>query len=320
MYVAGTLTSSLFDISGRYGIVAVTLFVALYLAAGGYMNVIRTDLFQGFLIFLMALAVLFFYDIPPIGDIGQQLTAFPSDMKLGFFVLVALFGYTAADQWQRLFSARSPQVARYSFLVALPFYAIIMTGVIVFGMAMHERFADIVPNELFMALFAQDSLSPFIIIALGLFTLTAAMSTLDTQTYLFSSTIMRVIGYNHETDRHKFITVLRSVMVGLLIAMAFIASFIGDAVSYLVDAVTIFLVLGPIIFYVITAKPQQSKFRDYSLALIALICAILHAFLFFSGTFDEGILLNLIPAGISTILTVMVSIAALYLNRKQPSR
>lgn len=319
LYVAGTLTSSLFGISGSYGIVAVTLFVALYLAAGGYMNVIRTDLFQGFLIFVMALAVLVFYKIPPMGDIGQQMADFPSDMKLGFFLLVALFGYTAADQWQRLFSAKSPQIARSSFLVTLPFYAIIMTGVIVFGMAMTEQFPDIAPNELFLALFDQDNISPIIIVLLGIFTLTAAMSTLDTQTYLFSSTIIGALGYDHETDRQKFITTLRGVMVGLLIAMAFVASLIGDVVSYLIDAVTIFLVLSPIIFYVITAKPMQSDFRDTSLALIALICATIHGFMFFMGTFDDGIFLNLVPAGVSTILTLLVPLGVLYLNRKNNS-
>ena len=188
----------------------------------------------------------------------------------------------------------------------------IMTGVIVFGMAMTEQFPEIAPNELFLSLFNQEKISPIIVVLLGLFTLTAAMSTLDTQTYLFSSTIMGALGYDHETDRQKFIKTLRGVMVGLLISMAFIASLIGNVVSYLIDAVTIFLVLSPIIFYVITAKPMQSKFRDISLTLTALVCATIHGFMFFSGTFDEGILLNLVPAGISATLTLFVSLAAFH--------
>ncbi len=317
LYVAGALASNLFGIANTYGVVAAALFVGLYLWAGGYMNVIRTDLFQGALIFVFASAMLFVYDIPAPGEIVAQLGAFPADMKLGFFLLVGLFGYAAADQWQRLFSAKSPDVARHSFLVVLPFYALITSGVIVFGMAMHAQFPDVPPNELFFGLFAQETLSPIVIVMLGLFTLTAAMSTIDTQTFQFSATIMRTLGYDHESDRTKFVVTLRTVMAGLLVAMSLIAILIGDVVSYLVDVVTVFLVLAPILFYVVISKPRQDKFRDTALAVIAGSCAILHGILFFTGTFNEGILLNLIPAGLSALLTAALAAGLRFRKRTE---
>ncbi|MHA1550299.1 MAG: sodium:solute symporter family transporter, partial [Alphaproteobacteria bacterium] len=119
LYVSGNLVANILGYPSWIGICAVALVIALYLFAGGYSSVVKTDFIQFFVMFSF-IAIPFFIE-PAKADIMniQQLFVL-GENDLAYFGVGLFLMLSGADIWQRIFSARSKNVIRWGFPLVAP--------------------------------------------------------------------------------------------------------------------------------------------------------------------------------------------------------
>jgi len=129
----GSLASVLIDIPFSVALTAAAGTTILYTAVGGLQVDLITDFIQFWVIMFVfgAMAVIGFTDFGGISPVIQQLPAghldiFGFEGPTFFFGLILFSGFVYAgntSHWQRIFSAESPEVARKSFFLTIPFLA-----------------------------------------------------------------------------------------------------------------------------------------------------------------------------------------------------
>ncbi len=303
LYVSGNIFSIVLGQPGWVGLAVVAVIVAFYLFAGGYGSVVKTDAIQFFLI-VSLIAVPFFLDLPM-----NEVMDFSSFMGMGwndtiaFLLLGFFFPLGSADTWQRVFSARNDKVIRTAFPLAGPFLIIMTLSLILLGYAAKVALpADIDPSLVAFALFENQAFHPILLSFIGVVMVAITMSTLDTQTYLFTSTLLKDFIPKTLTDnRVKYIRTSRIIMVVALAVVSVIAMSITDLIKFLFDTASFLFILAPIFFFSGIGWFKKNTNLDKYITAVIILCAGIFVYLFTSGAFDNMINLY-IPCAISFAL------------------
>lgn len=225
VYVSGRLFASQFGFSMTAGITITSLAVALYLAIGGYKATILTGIIQW--IILMLIVVLPFALAGGVPNL-EISSIFSTDFitAFGFFGISFLVALCSADIWQLIFSSLTPKTSRQSLVWSVPVYYFISIGMVFFALAVRTIIGgDVSPPEAFFQLFSTTAISSVLIAILGIFVLAAVMSTLDSQVFLFTSTLIRAAlpeSVNSDNPRMRIIT--RVVIIITMTLLALVAA------------------------------------------------------------------------------------------------
>lgn len=304
IYVAGNILSAYTGLSTNISLIAVAAVTGLYTTLGGYKAVTTTDKLQWLLI-LAILALPFLLAKGPSLPAATSWNSPGGEMAFGFAAISFLVVFSSGDVWQRIFSAKSGTVARKGLLLTIPVYVAISVGLVVFATSVvPELGADSASNALF-EIPKSETISPLLLALFGLFAVASLMSTLDTQTFLFSSTLSEYLspeGEGLDAGKNKLIGM--ALTTGFLLALVCIALFVGDIVEFLFSAVT----LGTILFGVMLAAAIRPNLRskDTEITIAILAGAITYIGLFATGKFS-----NLLFTTVPSLVTGIILIGAL---------
>jgi solute:Na+ symporter, SSS family len=288
-FVLGTLISSILGISSVISIIISIFVIGFYVCMGGYKSIIKTDVLQ---FFIMALiwCLIFFIDFNKEAMFDFKSAYNTWDIKNIIFAILQGFFYFAAlpDTWQRTFSAKSAKVIKKSFLITIPIICLIplpltwigmsVRGLIPVGTGSGEILSEILNSGVYNSFFT----SIFVLVIIS-----ASMSTLDTLSYVFSSTLQEnFLKMNIEKKKKQYITSSKVIMTLMLIISAIIAFSIKSLSSYMFQASTFAMILSPLFFLTFSGfiPKQNPKFDNYLTG--SLIVAILTGLYFFIKTMN----------------------------------
>ena len=312
LYVSGNLISNILGYPPCVGIIVVAIVIAFYLYAGGYSSVVKTDFIQ-FFVMLSFIAIPFF--LPPaktdIMNVKQLFAFGENDLAffgIGFFLILA-----GADVWQRIFSAKSKRVIRLGFPLVAPFLLALTLSLIFLGMGMKPYLGNLEAGEVFFSIFSSQ-ISPYILMYIAVVSIAITMSTLDTYTYLFSSTILEDFSkLNIQKDREKYIRLSRWIMSGVLALMSLTAIYISDFIQFAFGAYAVAYSFAPIFVFAGMGWFKKSKRLDNILTILLWSSLTLWGILALFGLYEKYIY-TLIPA---VFMTISVVIANKFIKRSK---
>ena len=304
VHVSGRIFAALFGLPQAAGILLTTAIVGTYLCLGGYKTSIRTGVLQWFIImFVVALPWLSGMTLQTVGPIPSLLS--PGFMTaFAFAMLSFLVTVSSADLWQLMFSARSPNHGRTGFLAAVPVYYVISVGLVLFANALSALVGPHVnPPDVFFASFSLSSMPSYVMPVFAVFMAAAVMSTLDSQVFLFSTTVLRqwhpesASSETTELPRHARIVILLTMVMLTLLATG-----IGDLVQFLFGAVTLGTVLTPVLLCAVMTRTHPRPHFDTYLSIALGVGVLTYIPMFALGAF-ENLVLTIVPAVASSLLT-----------------
>jgi SSS family solute:Na+ symporter len=305
LYVSGNIFATVLDLDAWIGVWGVAVVVGIYLFFGGYSTVVKTDAIQFFLIVSLIMVPFFF--VPAKEDILDfgSIFSLPTDLSWALLLVGFCFPLSAADVWQRVFSARNDKVIRYSFPLAGVMLGIMTLSLIFLGMASKPYLGDdITADNAFFLLFEGNYIAPWLLAFIAVVTMAICMSTLDTMSYLAAATIGKNFMPPRVTEkREQYVVMSRIVMIVILIGMAIVAMTISDVIQFLFDTASLLFILGPLYVAVALGLPHVKKRRtDVMMTLATAASALLYLFLFVNGYFDQYILSMIAPVALNAIL------------------
>lgn len=131
------ILTALLPVSQTVAVVLATLFAGAYTAIGGYRVATETDVVQAVLI-VAGIAVLTFAtggsqaELPAFFDLGPY--RFP--ILIGIWLFIPASAVLAVDNWQRMATARDPEIARRAFLLGAPLCLVCYLAVVWFGLSL----------------------------------------------------------------------------------------------------------------------------------------------------------------------------------------
>ena len=190
-FIAGsTILASISGWSYETALLFSSLIISIYLFAGGFRSVIKTDIFQ-YIVLVVILVILVFVLTGEDSqhEIVRSLVDFSDAspvMTVAFLAFGIFIVFQSSEYWQRVYAAKSERVVvkglRGSALLTL------ITGLVIclVGLAAHVHVPGIEPKEAFAA--GLTVLVPGKYIVAGLILIFAAiMSSADTQIFVLSS-------------------------------------------------------------------------------------------------------------------------------------
>ena len=288
---------------------------------GGYGTVVKTDTFQFFII--IGLCLVPFFIKPETVKVLDFSSFYTTDIKtiIGLSLIGFFLPLSNADTWQRVFSAKSDNVIRVGFPASGLFLIIMTSTLIIIGMGIHNIFPGSPAGELFFALYQTDIESLEVpttvlaFLAVGIMAIT--MSTLDTMSYLFASTLSKnFLPTRIHNTRTRYINFSRIVFIIIISLMCIAALTIQDIMTTIISVITFITILAPV--YMITAMglARKSERLDILISLSTIASVITYGVLFHLGIMGDLLLSN-IPALLSTFLCLVCVTADKCLFKKE---
>lgn len=304
LYVSGQIIALMSGMPAMAGIGLSAFIVAAYLALGGYKTLILTDMAQWIIMTALVAIPLFFFEWPDISLIKQTFFSEQPTNIAGMVFLVFILSLSLPDAWQRIFSLKSPETGLPAFTLAIPFFILVTFGLSFFGHYLAGGADAIAPDNVFEKVFLSGVLPPEMMGLAAIAIAAIAMSTLDTMTYLFTSTLAKnAFHIDPAHQRDKYVRFIRIAVPLFLIPLSIAAAFITDIISYIINSYSFIGFLTPLLLYGMIKKTPLSDNQDRLLALFLSITALIYGWLFFTGGF-VSFWDNLIPAGVLAGLMV----------------
>ena len=235
----GKVLSVLSGWSFEVSLSAIFFVILVYILFGGYRAVSRTDFIQYLAIFVIlgTLALAFFQDAIVLPG-SFDLFNVPLSQIMGWFLLGLLLPFLATELWQRVYSAKSTEIAKKSIIWSSGIYVISLGFVSVIGIVIASAFPGIEPDTAFVT-GLQGLLPGYLSVVASLLFFAAVMSSADT--FLFTSSSVLIHDFCSKGKRSSDVTVRRLRLAILFIGFTvfFLAFFFRDLVelTFLVFAV-----------------------------------------------------------------------------------
>lgn len=302
LLIAGSVVALVLDIDKTWGIIGTTSLIAIYMFLGGYLTVVKTDVVQWCLLFIIATIGLFFIPLPSTEKLTSDIINTPISILSGLFFFTLILILSNADVWQRIMSASSVSTSKKSLIYSGITYFIFLFVILALWIFWKDN-GDIEPTKNFFSLFENQTLSPFVIASIGCFTLISVMSTIDTQVYLFTSAIAKnAIGLNIQTDRIRYVRITRILTLALLLTMAVTAIFAGSTLDFILKAFSFAYILAPIIMMSVLSK-QSNRYKDFLCIIALLIGLAVYLYMFFAIE-KTTLIEQCIPSAITALICI----------------
>lgn len=306
LFVMGSLIGATVGVSQSYTIPAVAVIVAFYLWRGGYGSVILTDIIQGFVI-LALICLPFFveanpaqiYDWRSLGNLGWVET-----MALVFLPFFTSLG--SPEVWQRIFSAKDERTVRIALPLGAFCFAMLTFAVVYLGISLRGYVPMADPNNLFVTIFIENVFSPYILAALLVVVFSMGMSTIDTWSYVFSSTMIRdIVRTKAIEDRHLYIQQTRLVVLIFLAVSSLMALTFEDIMDVLMGIISSYAILTPMICTILFGLVKKSNLNDKVISFISIFGFALFVYWQLTDFFGGSFLRSLYPVLITLALILL---------------
>lgn len=282
LFVAGTVLSGLLDANIVIATILCAVIVATYIILGGFMSVVRTDLYQALSIILISALAIIFLDWPS-GDVFVSEVTSPNWQMVIGFGIIGFAVPASTDMWQRFFAVKDCRVIVPATISALVTDVLVVMGLILFiqyliGNVVYDQ------SNIFTSLFSGVSGHPAMIALFGIFILSAVLSTMDNQVFNLASIVSKnLLKIDGGTHKKKFVWVLRLVALISLCVFSFMALTITDLMQWIVSTYAYVGVITPFIFYGLLCQAGSDKL----LAIGVFLSSILHWYMYYIGLYEN---------------------------------
>jgi SSS family solute:Na+ symporter len=238
-FIAGSsILSSISGWSYETALFLSSIIISIYLFAGGFRSVVKTDIFQYIVLFVLFI-ILGFILLGEKREFAVELVDFQR-MDMGMTIAFIAFGifiiFQSAEYWQRVYAAKSDRVVKRGFTGAAILTIITGIAITLIGLASHYYLDDLDARNAFAE--GLNLLIPETYLGAALVLIFAAiMSSADTQIFVLSSSVsvdwMEKFS-KHKLNPHQVMRRTRWLIIGFS-ALGFVfAYFLRDLVAVIV--------------------------------------------------------------------------------------
>ncbi len=226
--------------------------ITVYLIVGGFLSVVKTDIFQYLVLFVLFLLI-GYLSLKENSGIGVELldfSRFSPFMTFAFVFYGVSIVFISPEYWQRVYASKNEEVIkkglRWSALL------IVVSGFLisVVGLTALQNIPGVEGNDVFAA--GLSYLLPENLSGLGLVVLFAAiMSSADTVIFVLASTIAKdyFVSYRANEKASEEAALHKNTRIAILVV-----SFVGMGLAYFFrDIVTVLLFVSSLGFIIIPA-------------------------------------------------------------------
>ena len=302
VYISGSLFASALAFPSWAGIAAVCAVVGGYLLLGGYYTTIRTGIVQWCVIMVIVVLPWLISSGGPLVVPLDTITSPGLVTASAFFGISFVVVFASADLWQLIFSAKSPASARAGMAWTIPVYIAICLGLIFFAKAVQLALPSTTkPEQAFFELFASGVMPEWIGAIVVLFVIASVMSTLDSQVFLFASTVVRGgLPTTVATDSPRMKSASQMVLAATMFILGLIAATIGNIVEFLFSAVTLGTVLAAPLALTVFRPNLRAGGIDRGIVCSLLVASLTYIFMFTKGMF-ANLAFTLVPPAVSAV-------------------
>ena len=305
LHITGQIFSTLFAGGLTFWVIIASVIVGLYMFVGGYKTVIKTDIVQFLAIILVLIVALFVSDLPSF-SFATESFMMGGDWRsvLGTVLFFGLMFYPLPAIWQRMYTAGSAKIARKSLTLYSVTYLPIYFVIIAFGMTLVALYPEADPNTILYTL-ADGAISPVLGMIISVALLALTMSSVDTQAYLFLSTIAsNWLGIDKDENPARYRRTLRTLIAIAFVVLTVVALTITNVVTFIVGALTLLAVLTPALFASVYSK-GVSRALDRGMFLVTVAGTGVYLYMMWQGMFTD-FLMNAVPGIVACVLGLIV--------------
>ena len=190
-FIAGSsILSAISGWSYESSLVMAGLIISVYLFAGGFSSVIKTDIFQYLVLFVILLItgwIMFDRSAIAVEEI-IDFSRMDGGMTVAFLAFGVFIIFQSAEYWQRVYAARDMHVVKNGLLLSAVFVIVTGLAITLIGLNAHYRLPNIAPENAFAA--GISLIFPAHLLGGGLVLIFAAiMSSADTIIFVLASSI-----------------------------------------------------------------------------------------------------------------------------------
>ena len=244
--VGGQLFASLAPIEYPAAVIVMGVVTLAYVLLGGFKAVIRTDLLQFAVMFVVFLVL-----VPLNLNVGQLDLEFdigsPGPVRSVSFFFSGIAGlFVGADLWQRVYAARSGEVARMSLFLSAGVWLALGSCLVLIGIAARGEPGAAADRALFAGLFEAlpSELAGVVTVAV----LAALMSTIDTEVFLLASSVAKdFVSRRREITSDEMAGVIRIAMVGVTVPAMLMAIYWPKVLGVLFILTSFLMAIFPVV-------------------------------------------------------------------------
>lgn len=306
LLVGSNLLNELGGIPENWAKAGMLISVLTYLLVGGFGSVVKTDMFQFLVIFLVLILVTM--TLQRGGDVPSELyrpfNAGPVRI-IAFLLLGILTPFATQDYWQKVFAMKNEKVIKQSFGVGAAVNILLTVALTYVGLIARAQFpvTGAVGNEhaeMMVLRTFTELVPPEFQVAVLIAFFAAILSTSDTYLFLLSLNITNDLFPKKNAGAHTEIRRIRWALVGVGLASLLIALFFTRIEDIVVTFKAVGIGIAPVIFYDWAGKHHKSS-MIWSLLVMLVVTLTVSVYLMNTqGKIDPAI--AFVSIGSSTLV------------------
>ena len=240
-FTAGAkLVSEYTPISYDLSVIIVGVIILLYLIAGGFDAVVKTDIIQTFGIFLLFVLMMYLLSTTATKPnvVFMDLFSIPVMQLVSFFLAGFFIPMASPELWQRVYAIKDKKNFRRSIIMSSLFYIIVGFILLLIGLVIRADIPDIAPDTSLIVGFSR--LLPVGLAGLSVVIIYSSVSS-SADTYMFTASasvtqdFLEKTGLTKTENLRKTMRYSMLVLMVLGITMALILRDIVDATFFFVS-------------------------------------------------------------------------------------
>ncbi|MCF8378402.1 MAG: sodium:solute symporter family protein [Bacteroidales bacterium] len=306
-FIAGSsILSHISGMSYEMALIVSSSIIAIYLLAGGFQSVIKTDIFQYIVLFslFVFLGFILIRDDHSFSHEMVDLSRMDPLMTIVFIAFGVLIIFQSAEYWQRVYAAKNSRVVKKGLILSA--ILVVLTGLVVsvVGLSAHLHVPGIESRNAFAE--GLTILVPDHLIGAGLILLFAAvMSSADTIIFVLASSISKdyISQFkNQQLTDHKLMVYTR-LFILLFSVMGFTFAY------FLRDLVAVIIFITGIGFTVIPAAIATFHFKiEKQAAQASLVAGLVYILIliFTNNLIAELSIASIVVSAITLVIVQLV--------------
>jgi len=278
-FTAGAkLVSEYTPISYDISVIIVGGIILIYLLAGGFDAVVKTDIVQTFGIFLLFVLMVYLLTTSPTKPelAVRDLFSIPAGQIISFFLAGFFIPMASPELWQRVYAIKDKKHFRRSIFLSSVFYIVVGFILLLIGLVIRADIPDITPDTSLIVGFSR--LLPVGLAGLSVVIIYSSVSS-SADTYMFTAAASVTQDFLEKTGltrQEKLRTTLRWSLVVLMILGISMALILRDIVDATFFFVSLTMSLGLLVL-VLWIYPKLNKLSVWLSILFCLIGVIVPA-------------------------------------------